>query len=74
MVDILIRNVDADDVKAIDALAASRGLSRSELLRRQTHELARQHKGPSVTVDDLRRSLSMTTDLLDDDVMRGAWE
>ncbi|GAB3488073.1 ribbon-helix-helix domain-containing protein [Flexivirga lutea] len=74
MVDILIRNVDDDDLKAIDAMAASRGISRSELLRREAHEFARRHNGESVTVDDLRRSLALTTDLLDDDVMRGAWE
>lgn len=74
MADVLIRNVDDDDLKAIDAMAASRGMSRNELLRQETHELARRHAGESVTVEELRQSLSQTEDLLDPDAMRGAWE
>ncbi|WP_446664152.1 type II toxin-antitoxin system VapB family antitoxin [Flexivirga sp. B27] len=74
MADVLVRNIDEDDLKAIDALAASQGLSRNELLRREAHELARRQKDDAVTVDALRMSLALTTDVLDDDVMRGAWE
>jgi hypothetical protein len=33
--DILIRNIDDDDLRHIDALAAELGISRSELLRRE---------------------------------------
>lgn len=74
MADVLIRNVDDDDLKLIDSMAASQGLSRNELLRRQTHEFAHSHARESLTADDLRRSLSLSKDLLDDEVMRGAWE
>lgn len=74
MADVLIRNVDDDDLKLIDSIAASQGLSRNELLRRQTHEFALMHARESLTADDLRRSLSLSKDLLDDEVMRGAWE
>jgi hypothetical protein len=74
MADVLIRNVDDEDLKLIDAMAASEGVSRNELLRRHTRELARRMARESVTVDDLRRSLSLSSDLLDDDVMRKAWE
>lgn len=73
MADVLVRNVDEDDLKAIDALAAGLGLSRNELLRRETHELARRQRGAAVTVDALRRSLSLSKDLLDDEIMRGDW-
>lgn len=75
MADVLIRNIDDDDLKAIDSLAASQGISRNELLRRETREIARRQAAEGVvTVDDLRRSLALTTDLLDDEVMRGAWD
>lgn len=74
MADILIRNVDDDDVALIDDLAAQQGLSRNELLRRHAHELAQQRVRESVTVTDVRRSLALSADLLDQDVMRGAWE
>lgn len=74
MADVLIRNIDDDDLRLIDSVAARQGLSRSELLRRETHEFARRHASESVTVDDLRQSLSLSQDLLDEDVMRRAWE
>jgi len=74
MADVLIRNVDDDDLKAIDTIAAREGLSRNEFLRREAHKIAREHHGEIVTVADLRRSLALSSDLLDDDVMRGAWE
>lgn len=40
MTDLLIRNINEDDVRAIDALATRLGLSRNELLRRETMNLA----------------------------------
>lgn len=74
MADILIRNVDEADLKAIDAIAARQGISRNEFLRRETRKIVHRHEGNSITVEDLHRSLSLTTDLLDEGVMRGAWE
>lgn len=71
--DVLIRNVDDDDLRAIDALAARRGMSRNELLRQETHALAQRQAGEAVTVDDLRRSLALSADLLDQQVIREAW-
>lgn len=74
MADVLIRNIDDDDLRAIDTIAARQGMSRNEFLRREAHQIVRRHETESLTVDDLRRSLSLTADLLDEDVMRGAWE
>ncbi|MBD0023691.1 ribbon-helix-helix protein, CopG family [Gordonia pseudamarae] len=73
MTDILIRNVDDDDLRHIDALAAELGLSRTELLRRETKELARRHARSQVTVDDVRRSVDLARGALDEDLMRQAW-
>lgn len=72
--DFLIRNIDDDDLKLLDSIAARQGLSRNELLRRLTHEFTRSHAAGSVNADDLRRSLSLSKDLLDDEIMRGGWE
>ena len=46
MPDLLIRNVDDDDIKAIDALATRMGISRAELLRREARNLARRGNEP----------------------------
>ncbi|MFT3714445.1 MAG: ribbon-helix-helix protein, CopG family [Gordonia sp. (in: high G+C Gram-positive bacteria)] len=73
MTDVLIRNVDDDDLRHIDALAAELGLSRSELLRRETRELARRHALSTVTVDDIRSSAALARGALDEDLMRQAW-
>ncbi|RNI24248.1 ribbon-helix-helix protein, CopG family [Flexivirga caeni] len=74
MADVLIRNVDDDDLHAIDTIAARQGMSRNEFLRRETHQMVRRHDGESITVADLRVSLSLTSDVLNEDIMRGAWE
>ena len=73
MTDVLIRNVDDDDLRHIDALAAELGLSRSEFLRRETREIARRHALNQVTVDDIRDSVSLAQGALDEDLMRQAW-
>lgn len=72
MADLLIRNVDEDDVKAIDALAARLGISRSELLRREARQLARRAAEPT-TRADLDRSVAIFADALDDELMEQAW-
>jgi hypothetical protein len=72
MADLLIRNVDDEDVKAIDALAARMGISRSELLRRETTNLARRGAEP-MTREDLDRSAAIFADALDDDLVERAW-
>jgi plasmid stability protein len=72
MADLLIRNVDDEVVKSIDALAARMGISRSELLRREARNLARRGVEPMVRAD-LDRSVAIFADVLDDDVMDHAW-
>lgn len=72
MVDLLIRDVDVEDVRSLDALAAHMGISRSELLRREARSLARRAVEP-MTRADLDRSVEIFADALDDDVMERAW-
>ncbi|MEO6468353.1 MAG: antitoxin [Acidimicrobiia bacterium] len=72
MTDILIRDVPADVVAAIDTKAARVGLSRSEYLRR-TLERERRSQTTTVTVDDLAAFAASFPDLDDPEVMGGAW-
>lgn len=72
MPDLLIRNVDDEIVRRIDADADRQGLSRNEYLRREIGRLS--HRGPRpATLADLARSADALADLADDDVMRQAW-
>ncbi len=72
MVDILVRDVPADVVAAIEVNARAVGLSRVEYLRRLL-ERERTAGGGDVTVESLRRFGAAFCDLADDDVMRSAW-
>ncbi len=72
MTDILIRDVPAEVLAAIDAKAKRLGLSRSEYLRRTLDRERVEHAGP-VTVEQLRRVASLGSDLADPEVMAGAW-
>ena len=72
MTDILIRDVPADVLAAIDAKAHRVGLSRTEYLRRTlARERAEAHH--DVTTDDLARFADTFADLSDDTVMDRAW-
>lgn len=72
MPDLLIRNVDDETVRHIDADAERQGLSRNEYLRREVGRLA--HRGPRPgTREDLARSTQALADLADEDVMVRAW-
>ncbi|MGH3096001.1 MAG: type II toxin-antitoxin system VapB family antitoxin [Streptosporangiales bacterium] len=72
MTDLLIRNVDEQTVRRIDADAERQGLSRTEYLRREVSRLT--HRGPRpATHADLTRSVAALADLADEDVMRQAW-
>ena len=73
MTDVLIRDVPADVVSAIEARAKRLGLSRTEYLRRQMVRLASTSDEP-VTVESLRQFAQTFADLADPEVMRGAWE
>lgn len=72
MSDVLIRNVPDDVIAAIDAHAASMGLSRNEYLRRRLGQERRLGVRP-VTVEDLRVFSERCADLADPEVMRQAW-
>lgn len=73
MPDILIRDVPADVLAAIDANAERLGLSRSEFLRRQIAQVAARSP-QRCTVEDLQRFAETFADLDDPEVMRKAWE
>lgn len=70
--DVLIRDVPAEDLARIDALAAGLKLSRTEYLRRRLHQEAARPSTP-VTSGDLQRFASRFSDLEDPEVMRQAW-
>lgn len=72
MADLLIRNVDDETIRRIDAEAERQGLSRAEYLRREIGHLGRTSSRPA-TREDLDRSLSLLEDLGDDEVMENAW-
>lgn len=72
MTDILIRDVPTEDIDRLDRRAKELGLSRNEFLRRELSQIAHRG-GRKTTVEDLRRAAHLARDLLDEDVMRGAW-
>jgi hypothetical protein len=71
MPDVLIRDVPAEDLARIDALAARLKISRTEYLRRRLHQAA--HPSSPVTAADLQQFASRFSDLEDPEVMRRAW-
>lgn len=73
MTDVLVRDVPADVVAALDKRASRLGLSRSEYLRRKMAQDAGIGLHP-VTVEHLAEFAKTFTDLTDAAVMRGAWD
>ena len=73
MADLLIRDVSAELVSALDSKAAALGLSRVEFLRRTLTREA-QVSGSSVTEAHLTSLWEILPDLSDEGIMRGAWE
>lgn len=73
MAQLLIRDVPDEVIAALDARAAKLGLSRSEFLRRRLAQEAAVGV-TSVTVDDFRRLAEDFPDVLDEQIMRGAWK
>lgn len=73
MTDVLVRNVPDEVISALDARAASLGLSRSDYLRRRLAQEAIGGTHP-VTAADLAVFAEAFTDLDDPEVMKGAWE
>ncbi len=72
MSDLLIRDVPADVVAAIDANAARMGLSRTEYVRRRLAQDAATGL-MSVSLADLRAFAATFADLGDADVTAAAW-
>jgi hypothetical protein len=70
--DLLIRNVDEETVRQIDARAEVLGLSRSEFLRREVHRVAQVSVRPA-TRADFEWVSEMLVDLVDDALMARAW-
>lgn len=71
MKDILIRDVPAEVVAALDARATRLGLSRTEYLRRRLVEDASGQV--EVTTSDLRKFGDAFADLADPTIMDAAW-
>jgi hypothetical protein len=76
MTDILIRDVPEPIIAELDAAAARAGISRVEYVRRtlaaEVARIARDAGGP-LTRGDWQKLTTLTSDLGDSDVMRGAW-
>ncbi|MGQ0775098.1 MAG: type II toxin-antitoxin system VapB family antitoxin [Pseudonocardiales bacterium] len=73
MTDILIRDVPAEAIAAVEANAKRMGLSRNEYLRRQLiREAARTTE--KLTMQELRRFAETVADLDDPEVMAKAWQ
>jgi plasmid stability protein len=71
MTDILVRDVPDDVVAAIEARAATLGLSRTEFLRRRlAQEVVRTE---TLTVADFSAFAETFADLADPERMSGAW-
>lgn len=73
MADVLIRGLSTEAIARIDAEAADQGLSRNEYLRRRFEGAVSTEREAVVTLKDLRRASDAVSDLLDEEVMRGAW-
>jgi hypothetical protein len=72
MPDVPTRDVPAEDLARIDALAARLKISRTEFLRRRLHQET-AHPSSPVTPTDLQRFASRFSNLGDPEVMRQAW-
>lgn len=72
MADLLVRNVPAEVVAALDAGAAQLGVSRNEFVRRRLNQELQQSY-ESVTETHLRNLLQLLPDLADAEVMDAAW-
>ena len=70
--DLLIRDVPAEVVAAVDAEAQRQGLSRSEVLRRKLDQ-AFPRSDRAVTVDQLAGFERTFADLADPELMDRAW-
>ncbi|MGH3928667.1 MAG: type II toxin-antitoxin system VapB family antitoxin [Pseudonocardiaceae bacterium] len=73
MTDILIRDVPAEAIAAVEANAKRMGLSRNEYLRRQLIREA-THTTEKLTMQELRRFAETVSDLDDPEVMAKAWQ
>ena len=71
--DVLVRDVPEDVVAALDRRASRLGLSRSEYLRRRLTQEAVVSPQP-VTAEHLVAFAETFADLIDPEVMKGAWE
>lgn len=72
MTDVLIRNLDEETLRRVDADAARLGLSRNEYLRRAVERLG-HGATRTTTAQDLEHFAERFADLEDDAVMRNAW-
>ncbi|NNG19201.1 antitoxin [Naumannella sp. ID2617S] len=72
MPDVLIRDVSAEDLAALDRQARRAGLTRTEYLRRRLHAEAHRTTA-AVGTDDLSALAALLPDLDAPDVMRAAW-
>ncbi len=73
MTDVLVRDVPDEVITALDSRAASLGLSRSEYLRRRLAQEAMSSTQP-MTAAHLAAFAETFADLVDPEVMKGAWE
>lgn len=73
MVDVLVRGVGEETLAHIDERCLALGLSRNEYLRRFLTDSHGSSEERRLSMDDLNRSAEAAKDLLDPEVMAGAW-
>jgi len=70
---LLVRGLNEETVSEIDRAAESLGISRNEFLRRKLVEQFPGSTKRRLTREDFLRAAEASKDLLDDEVMAGAW-
>lgn len=73
MLDILARGVDKQTLAPIDERYQALGLSRNEYLRRFLTDGHGSSEKRRLSIDDVNRSAEAVKDLLNPEVMAGAW-
>lgn len=68
-----LRDIPADVLDHYTKQAALEGISRNAILVRVLTEQAGKGRRGTVTVEDLRVAAELSKDLLDPEVMAGAW-
>ena len=74
MPDILVREVPAEVLRALDLQAKNLGLSRADYLRRTLARQAATTQEGALSIKDLQQFAQQHEDLADESIMLQAWQ